>query len=313
MYFIIYLSIKLYGHKDTNQLGEQMLSEGYEFIWAPAKISQYLSYGKIMGTFGIKVTYSRIIGMLSPNTIITKILPGTAPEFVYFRCFSTLTWILIFVSILLMSIIHLIRIRVTSSTRVTISTKYQVKLFLETIINNICPLLSKAVDNNQAEHSTKLGLGVYLLFSMVISFNFSNYLLDYLQVELPMVKIKTLEDITKRNDLKILMRHDSSLVAFAEKGDSELARNIKDKLEVYFDFHRENIVTNLTNGLIEGSIAYIQEYFNAVQTLPRINKINKLFSMDNLHISTESAGYEPYFILVNPDISIWASMYLDKT
>ena len=128
-----------------------------------------------------------------------------------------------------------------------------------------------------------------------------------------MVKVKTLEDLAKRNDLKILMRHDSSLVDFAKEGDSELARKINDKLELYFDFHRENIVNNLTNGLIEGSIAYIQEYLAAVIFFPVMTKLNKLFLMENLHISTESAGYEPYFILVNPDISIWASIYLDKT
>ena len=114
-----------------------------------------------------------------------------------------------------------------------------------------------------------------------------------------MIKIKTLEDIAKRNDLRILLRHSSSLVAFAENDDSELAMNIKNKLDFYFDYYRENIETKLSKGLIGGTIAYIQEYFNAVQTLPRIHKIKKLFSMVNLHISTESAGYEPYFILVN--------------
>ena len=271
-----------------------------------------MTYSKIMSAFGYKVTHSRCIGMLSPNAIITKMLPGTTPEFVYIRCFSTLTWILIFVSILLVSIFHLIRIRVTSSIRLASSCASQVKVFLETIINNICPLLSKAVENAQVEHTSRLVLGVYLLFSMVISFNFSNYLLDYLQVELPMVEIKTLEDLVKRNDLRILMRGDFSLAAFAEKRDSELARSIENKLDMYFDYYGENIILNLTKGLIEGSIAYIQEHLNAVSTLSRVNEINNSFSMNTLHISTESAGYEPYFILVNPTISIWASMSLDK-
>ena len=287
-------------------MGEQIFSEGYEIIWSSAKIEQYFLYGKIIAIFGFKVSYSRSVGIMNPNTIVTKMLPGKAPEFIYFQCFSTLTWMLILMTIILMSIFHLMKIRVTSSTRMTRPIQSQVKIFLVTMINDICPLLNKALEKSHAEHSSRFVLGLYLLFSMVISMNFCNYLLDYLQVELPMVKIKNLDDLAKRSDLKIILRGDSSLVALAGKGELSKISNLQ--LEPYFNFHSDDIERRLTKGLMEGSIAYIQERFNAVQTLLKINKKNKSFSLSTLHISTESAGYEPYFILFNPKIPIWVSL-----
>ena len=295
-------------------LADQILSEGYQFIWGHVKIQQYIKYSGYMQMVGINIPYLRLVGFIYPNTIVSKIIPGTAPDFIYFSCYSTLTWTLIFISILIMSFIHLMRVNLIKLTRSTRSFNQHVKIFLETVINYISPFVSRALDQCHINQSLRLSLAIYLLYSMVISIEFNNFLLDYMQIELPTIKINTIEDLAKRSELKIILRQDSSLYAFADNGKTELARKIKTHLREFNDFDKDGIETKMLKGLMDGSIAYIQDHMILVITLLHIKKKKKdIFSLDNLHISTESAGYEPYFIMFDPDIPIWASLALNKT
>ena len=306
-------SIKLDGKKNADEFSEKLMTGSYQLVWGPTKISHYLTYGKIIKSFtGSDLNLSMWVGMMSPNTMVTKILPGSVPEFIYFRCYSIITWILILITILLISIIHLFKLRVTSSNRIANSAKQQAKILMEIMINHISPLLSRSLERDQAVKSSRLSLSVYLLFSMVISIKFCTYLLDNLQWELPVIKINTLEDLAQRKNIKIIVRHDSSFVTFVDQGDSELTRSIQKQLEPYFDFDEDDIENKLVKGLMEGSVAYFQEHLTVVQILFDLKTRNKTFSMDNLHISTGSAGDQPYFILYNPEIPIWASLALDR-
>ena len=305
--------IKLDGKKSADEFAEKFITVSYQMIWGPIRISQYLTYGQIMKALsGSDMNRSTWIGMMSPNTMVTKILPGSVPKFIYFSCFSTITWVLILITILLISIIHWMRIRMIKTNGIACTPKRYFKTLVETIINHFAPLLSISLDKNLAEKSSKLSLSVFLLFSMVISINFCNYLLDNFQWKLPVIKINTLEDLALRSSMKIIVRADSSFVAFAEKNDNELSRNIEQQLETYFDIVKDDIENKLVKGLMDGSLAFIHEQVSLVQLLVELEKRNKTFSKDNLHISTESAGYEPYFINFNPETPIWASLALDK-
>ena len=291
---------------------DQISREGYEMLWGRIEVQQYLSYGEYIEALGHSVSHSKSVGIMSLNTMVTKILPGKTPEFVYFSCFSTMTWIFIFLSVLFMSIIHVIRIRVTNTSRTDNSAKKHAKVIIETIINFLSPLLSRSVEKCLLNRSNRFNLGIYLIFSMVISINFCNYLLDYLQVELPMVKIKTIEDLAERSEMKIIVRSDSSLAAFASKGESELARTIDKKILPYANNANFKKADQLVSGLMDGSMAYIEEHLDVIQLLTKINKVNRNLSLESLHISTESASFEPYFIIVNPNITMWASMALNQ-
>ena len=122
----------------------------------------------------------------------------------------------------------------------------------------------------------------------------------------PVIRIITLEELSERQDMKIVVRDDSSLVVYANKSkplDAALAQ----QLEPYADFRVENIGPKLINGLRDGSIAYISDGLLVICSLIELSETHNE-SFDSVFISRgyENSGFEPYFIIMNKEILPWA-------
>ena len=100
---------------------------------------------------------------------------------------------------------------------------------------------------------------------------------------IPEIKIRTIEDIIERDDLKIFVRIDSGLDKIVQK----------DKLDMYYDWEEENMTNRLIKGFDQKSHAYLNDKFILLSTLIDLN-----ISIDNVHISEEDTALQPYFIIV---------------
>ena len=108
----------------------------------------------------------------------------------------------------------------------------------------------------------------------------------------------TLEQLAE-SGLNIFDRYDSALTAFAQQGDSDLAKRLESKLflhENFFDVQDE-IIKGLRNGssVFVGTriyLIFLTSYLSAVEN--ETLYYDRL--VDILHISEESNGFEPFFL-----------------
>ena len=132
----------------------------------------------------------------------------------------------------------------------------------------------------------------------------------------PVLKIDSLEQLTKRPEMKIMTRADSSLVKFATLVDTDLARAISEQLDPYEDHDYENTIVKLARGLRNGSVAYANNKLTLIFEILKLNefqmKPNEEPLIDVVHISEDDGGLEPYFMFFNAKSDEWISNAMNK-
>ena len=173
-------------------------------------------------------------------------------------------------------------------------------------------LFSAPIDAIIYRRGPQILIGFWLLSALIISNHFSAYLLDFMIRGVSVIKIETLEDLSQRQELKIIVREDASLVEFTDNNSTELARALKKQLFKYFDKVKDGINYALARGLTNGSVAYVNpDRLKMIFTIMELmEKENLVF--DGIHISRASAGFEPYFILFNSNVPQWLKLSLNS-
>ena len=269
----------------------------------PFIASQYLQYSKQNSKIGFGYHYSKCIDFLEVAQIAARYYPGTLPLVTYFRCFPIEVWALIWISIIVLSLI---------------STQQTLKLidFYEFLWNYSNILFNKTFQKFITHLKYKYFVGIWLLSALILSIEFTVYLLDFMVLTQPVVKIDSLEQLSKMSAMKILTRADSSLVKFASLTDSDLARAIFKQLEPYQDKDYKNTVVKLARGLRDGSVAYVNNKLTLIFELLKLNefqiKANEEPLIDLVHISEDDGGLEPYFVLFNAESDEWISNEINK-
>ena len=161
-------------------------------------------------------------------------------------------------------------------------------------------------------HVSKVIVCIWLMASLVISIEFTSYLMDKLIRSLPSANIDTIEELFHQENLKTVVRSDGPLATYASRiGDKAI-----DQLIPYEEYG--NVVNDLGSGLMNGSLAYANNRLTLIFDLIELNEMNERLEengpqlIDMIHISEGSLGFEPYFAFLNSESDSWIASALNK-
>ena len=272
---------------------DAFISGEFHLVIQPSTGTQYSQYKMGMANFGIQLGHSKVIDFYQQNTIASMSYPGSDQMFSYFKCFTIEVWVFTLLSIILISLIQ--------PGKVTM-----LKFFA-----NIWTYFSALISAPVKKIESKILFYFWVISALFVGKYFTAFLLDFMVSSIPPVTIKTLEDLSLRSDLKIYVRGDSSLAHFAKTDDSFLAKALKTKIIPYFNYRSEGVPKKLALGLNNGSSAYIQDRLILIFTMIDIVRDENV-SFDSIHISSDSATFEPFYIFLNLDMPKWAHTLLDQ-
>ena len=267
-------------------------------------ILEPLTYGQIMtykptleDVGGIYLTPSKYLGSFATTTIAAKTKLGSEPILELFKCFTPTVWTFILVSLLILSLIS--------------SFKSNFQTVMTYFWNYSILLLSQAMDSTEMKGYSLIITSFWFISALLITIQFTVFFIDAMVVPVPIIRINTLEDLAQAKSMNIIIRPESSLYNFANKENSSLALTLRAKIEEYTDFYGENISQRLIKGFADGTAAFLNDRLILAFAFIEMS-MNYNISFESIHISTESASYEPYFLYFNTEFPQWASTLLNN-
>jgi hypothetical protein len=262
----------------------------------PTTSTQLLHYRERILDLGFDINSSINVGYLELGNIAYKIQSGVKPVFRYFSGFQIQVWVSLLLTVIFLSL--LISIIKKSSF-----------LFFANLWQNYSILLSKS--NPKFFRIKKLWerliTGFWLLSVMIFSIYFCEVLLDFMLKAKSEVKIDSWDDLSNRNDIKIIVFDDTPLAEYAMTDNSDMAQKFHSMLETSgmekwktLDF-RYDVIKKLQSGSHAFVLNKLTLIFNLNTLAQMVEKTDKNFK-NKIHVSREGGGYLPYFIAVNNKI-----------
>jgi hypothetical protein len=139
---------------------------------------------------------------------------------------------------------------------------------------------------------------------MILSIYFCEVLLDFMLKAKPEVKIDSWDDLSERNDIKIIAFDDSPLAEYAITDNSDMAQKFHSMLETSAmeKWKTDGFRYDVINKLQSGSHAFVLNKLTLIFNLNTLTQMAEKTDEDfknNIHVSREGGGYLPYFIAVN--------------
>ena len=273
---------------------EKLIVEGVDIILASAYSSQLFAYRDLTDSIGLDITLSDNVDYFESNTIAAKETLGSVPIFAYFKCFTIPVWISILFSMLSLALI---------SKLMTNNQKF--KSFGTYVWNYSIILMAGSMAKPFLKAAPHLILSLWLVSALILSNLFNAFIMDFMVTTVPIIRIKTLEELSERKDMKIVVRVDHFLTTYTQ-GQSKLARDLARQLEPYDDFYEEKIDEKLIKGLTQGTVAYITDGLLMIFTLIGLSQTHDM-SFKSIFISRGSSSeMEPYFLIINKGMPSWA-------
>jgi hypothetical protein len=267
----------------------------------PATAGYYLTYTPELNAINYTYHHSDCIDFIDVASIAAKTSTGAVRHFIYFNCFESCVWYLIILSIILLSL--------TSSQKLS--------YFLQYLWNYFLILFTKSLQNFLLKSTVKSIIGLWLLSALVLSIQFTNYILDYMSTAAPILTIDSLETLAKHSEMKIGVQKDNALVQFIQSHDTELTNTLRQQLSAFDDY--EEVKTYLPIGLRNGSLVYINcrlflifDLMEMTQNEDKSQLNDNKRLIDLMHISDENGGLEPYFMFVSQTPGEWALNGLNR-
>ena len=160
---------------------------------------------------------------------MTRVGTGEVCPFEYLDTVKYEVWIIIAVLLFILSIL--------SSKGFS-----NIIIFYEYLFNYFIMLFSKSMQHFLRKSKQKLFIGFWLIVSLVLSTLFTSYLLDHMIKADPLDLIDSLEELSKRKDMSVLVRNDSSMISYVELVDSDVTKAIKPRIVEYFHLFEDNFV-----------------------------------------------------------------------
>ena len=277
----------------------RIINEGFDIILGTSSVSQLFHYQEPLSVLNIELVNSKFLGYNEVNTIAARTFPGKVPLLAYFNCYSKSNWLFMLITLLTVSALSTLSIKNHNSM-----------LFRNIFCNYIIVLVKQPMNLWVSRHSPSHVISIWLMSAFILTTLFTAYFFDFMVRTVPLIKIRTLEDLYQREGMKIIVRSDSSLIQSKLKGGI-WSKDNNSQFETYFDFKTEG-APKLINGLNEGRVAYINNRLPLIFTLIYLSEIqNKSF--ENIYISSDSAAFEPYFSMLNKLIPPWAAEAFNRT
>ena len=142
--------------------------------------------------------------------------------------------------------------------------------------------------------------------ALVLTKEYTTYLLDKLIRSTPSASIDSIEHLVL-SDLKIVVKADNPLVSYAER----ISPQTVDQMILYDDY--DSVVSSLASGLMNGTIAYVNNRMTLIFDLLRLEKqYSKNDLVSSIHLSRESLGFEPYFVFINDKSHKWFQLTINR-
>ena len=234
---------------------------------------------------------------MESDIIASMEYPGSIPLFAYLSCFSKEVWLLIIASIAVLSLI-------SSIDRKTFDFS---SIIFDIFSNFMVLLISKSMQKSITNRISAIILSIWLLSALVLSIQFSTFIMEFMVTAVPMVRIDSFEDLVKHKDMKIVVLEDHSFTSYVRQNDTELKRSLSSMLDPY-----ENDINpwlkKLAKGFKDLSYAYITNKELMIFILIDVS-LNYIKEPPNIfeyltnqksqaHMSHISHTYEPWLICV---------------
>ncbi|CAG2104431.1 unnamed protein product [Medioppia subpectinata] len=271
-------------------------------LMTPLVASEYIEYSTQLREFDFYFRHSDCIDYYEMAAFVSLSTIGDGrTHFTYFRCFSPGVWLCAVLSIWVLSLVSSRNICHESHT---FFWHYFTIMFIKSM-----PLFIQR--SNQ-----RFIISVWLVSALVLSTCFTTYLLDHMSSAAPVMTIDTLDALSRRPDMKIVVRNESSLAQYSRLYDTELAANIRQNLRPYMDY--EEVRDELIVGLRNGSMAYANARLTIIFDLMQMTRLdtspeaNRTKLIDVMHIADDSEGLEPYFLFVTEESEDWVHKGLNR-
>ena len=259
-------------------------------IFAPAGASSYFVASKIAKLVNEKITVLGPVDFYEVGVILARTEPGSNEVFQFFRSFPQIVWLLIFVSIFMNSLFNSIT---TSSPR---------KLFAY-FWNYFELLFSSPMQILLVETNCKFILGIWILSCYYFAIGFTSFMMDYMIRSVPLNKIDILNDLAYRDQMTVYTRFGSPFAGYIQSVENKITNSIKSRLKTFnkFDEIIDNLAIGLLNGTASLSASRTNMFFriNQIQQSMRYLKNEQEQFSNIMHISEQSIGFQPNFLLFN--------------
>ena len=232
-----------------------------------------------------KLAITRCLDFLEVGTFASRINVGKVNMFEFVRCFSIDVWALILCSLLVLSLI----------SKLNYSEK--IDSFFEHFWQYFMILLKNSVSKSPIISKKRNVMGIWFLAVFVLSVAFTAFLMDHLIRAAPVDILDDLQLLAAHPEIKILVKYDHSMVGNPE---TDLAKALKQRTQIFFDV--SEISGELITGIKNGSFAYVNTRLSLIDDLNKFSLIDQIINNQSdlaqtVHISEDSGGLEPYFIL----------------
>lgn len=264
-------------------------------LWNSNQMSKNIDELQSAG-FDYKMT--RCIGFVDLATIVFRVKPGSPPMFLHFTCFTPCVWLAVIASI------------VTISLVLSYVRKCLIGL-LEFSWNLTLIMFTKSIDEiNKLEADLVLRflVALWLICALIISTQFTSFLLDYMTWTNPVVRIDSLQEVVDTPNIKVYAAVDSPLVHYTQDDSDPLAVALRKKIiahkrEAWINktFIRD-MVFKLKSGSYGFSYHKMSAIFQIANLLTKAEDENSKEKISQiLHISRDSGGSLPNALAVSGD------------
>ena len=283
--------------KSMGDMVENALVDGIDIMLVPVTTSDYLEYSKKFAMFDLTFQHSVVIDFFEMSTFVSKIHYGTSPLFQFMETFQLSVWSFILFLILILSIISSVQKREESK-------------IIDYYFNYFTLMFSKTMQHLFLKFNSKMILCIWMLSANYLALIFTAYFFDYMIRAPPVIKIDNLLQLAKREDVSLITRIDTTLVASINFDQSEMAQIIKEKMITYDFSEWKGLLKEIGSGLRNGSLAFSDVQLTIILCLIEFMGVEELGEnepklTDMLHISEETGGLEPYFVSINDSVEKW--------
>ena len=271
---------------------KNFITEGSNLFLFPTTENFLQTLLRNLENYGVFFAKTVFVNHMELDNFASKIVPVPLVTFQFFNSFEPLIWLFIFFSIVLLSILSSI-------------CSWDVHHLWKYFWNFTELLFSKSIQPFLTKLESKLIFGVWLLSALYLGIGFTAFILDNMVKAAPVRKLNNLEQLAE-SGLNIFERGDGTLAAFAKKSNTDLAKRINQQLAIYSNI--PDSLAEILEGLRNGSSVLVGSRIYLIFLLRELSEKesfhhDKLF--DIMHISKESRGNEPFFLVFTDDIDKW--------
>ena len=220
--------------------------ESVDLLLAPVVSAQYFIYSSALAEIG-KTKATNCIGYFEADVIATRKYPGSVPIFAFTLCYPKEVWILITISIIVLSFI----------SSIDYEFDINIKIMLKYCFNYSVSLFKHPLERLITKSTPKQIIIFWLFSTFVLINHFTAYIMDFMISAVPVLRIDTMEELSYHSDMKIVVRNDDSFSSFVNEADTPLKKTLNQMLWPYDILQDHSIEVAL--GLRNGSLANVNK------------------------------------------------------